>query len=336
MQLTEATHARLAQLGARGEAWARALPDLLRDLERRFHCSIEAPLEGGSAAFVARVRLREGAAAVLKLAVPAEVEAAVEAGGTTAVAGSDSFARELAVLTAAPAGAYVSVLAFDREHRALLFEALGPSLAGLELPIEARLEHLGHSLARGWMPASAAPSFAGCLPTCLEQVAWLGRLFAAAAADPACPCHPATVARARTFLERRRAAFELSRAVVIHADAHPQNVLASGASNSSTSTTAELSFKLIDPEGLLSTPEHDLAIPLREWNPRLLAAADPAATFVSWAQRIAAAAGGRDPIAIAEWAFLERVSSGLFLRSLGLVAESEPYLAAADRLRDSL
>ncbi len=328
MQLTGTTSARLAQLGARGEAWARALPALLRELEQLFHCSIEAPLEGGSAAFVARVQLRDGSSAVLKLAVPYDAEASASAGsGSPAI--SDSFSRELAVLTAAPAGAYASVLAFDREHRALLLEHLGPSLARLELPIEAQLEHLGRTLARAWIAPSAAPP----LPTCLDQVAWLDRLFAAAV-DPSCACHPATVARARALLERRAASFELARAVVIHADAHPHNVLTS--SNSRSPGCSERSFQLIDPEGLLSTPEHDLAIPLREWNEPLLAAVDISATFRSWADRIAAAAGGRDPIAIAEWAFLERVSSGLFLRSLGLVADSAPYLAAADRLRDSL
>ena len=117
-------------------------------------------------------------------------------------------------------------------------------------------------------------------------------------------------------------AFDPSRAVLIHGDAHPSNVL---------SSTGE-GFKLIDPEGLISMPEHDLGIPLRGWNDELLATRNPGAVAVSWVQRMARASGYGDVEGIWEWSFIERVTSGLFLLRLGLEAAAHTYLAAADRL----
>ena len=46
----------------------------------------------------------------------------------------------------------------------------------------------------------------------------------------------------------------------MHGDAHSWNTLEAGAGT----------FKLVDPEGLVSEPAHDLAVPMRELNEELL------------------------------------------------------------------
>ncbi len=304
MNLSGSTRARLEQLGARGVAWVRGLPERVRALEDRFACQVEEALDGGSAAFVSFARLRDGTRAVLKVAVPAEE------------GGPDPFDRELAVLAGANPEAYVALLAHDRERRAFLLESLGTPMARAGLAVEHQLDALGRTIALGWRKADAAPG----LPSGLDQIAWLEELLAADATHA-----PENAAAARALLERRRAAFDPARAVVIHGDAHPSNVLAASFTG----------WKMIDPEGLISTPEHDLGIPLREWNAELLTTGDPAATLAAWVRRMARAAGFPDVAAIWEWAFIERVTSGLFLRRLGLEAESAPYLAVADRLRSA-
>ncbi|WP_224362891.1 aminoglycoside phosphotransferase family protein [Hyalangium versicolor] len=307
MKLSAPTEARLSELGPRGEAWKRALPERLRALEETFGCELGEPLDGGSAAFVARVRRRDGTRAVLKVAVPHDGR------------GMDGFERELAILTSTRGGAYVEALAHDREHRAMLLEELGPPLERRGLSVERQVDVLGTTLARAWGNASAVPG----LPDGLHQADLLEEILDAPPETNDPSPHAETLELARTFLDRRRRAFDPSRAVLIHGDAHPSNVL---------SNTGE-DFKLIDPEGLLSMPEHDLGIPLRGWNDELLAANDPGAVAMSWVQRMARVSGRSDVAAIWEWSFIERVTSGLFLLRLGLVSEAHPYLVAADRLR---
>ena len=96
--------------------------------------------------------------------------------------------------------------------------------------------------------------------------------------------------------------------------------------NPSSTTTR---FKLIDPEGLISEPAHDLAIPLRGWTRELLDG-DALATMTRWCARMGAATDV-DPSAIWEWAFVERVSTGLLLMHLRDPSGRE-LLAVAQRL----
>ena len=108
--------------------------------------------------------------------------------------------------------------------------------------------------------------------------------------------------------------------MLIHGDAHPANVL--------EDPNEPGRFKLIDPDGMRSEPAHDLAIPLRDWTTELLAG-DPVALGLAWCARLGARAGV-DPRAIWEWAFLERVSTGLFMLSLHDPAGAT-LLAVADQ-----
>ena len=69
---------------------------------------------------------------------------------------------------------------------------------------------------------------------------------------------------------------------------------------------------------------------LRGWNEDLLAAHVAAVAF----QRCEAVSRrtGVDPESVWQWSYIERVSSGLFLRRLG----HRPFLEAADRLGNSV
>jgi streptomycin 6-kinase len=119
------------------------------------------------------------------------------------------------------------------------------------------------------------------------------------------PCPEGVVTRAEELARSRMAAYDATTAVLVHGDAHPSNVLEDGHGG----------FALIDPDGMRSEPAHDLAIPLRDWTEELLAA-EPVALGLAWCRRLGARAGV-DPGAIWEWAYVERVSTGLFLLDLG-------------------
>ena len=112
--------------------------------------------------------------------------------------------------------------------------------------------------------------------------------------------------------------------MLIHGDGHAGNILLKPGPDGGTS------FRLIDPEGLISEPAHDLGVALRDGNEELLAS-DIAAAAVERCRSVALLTGV-DGATIWQWAFIERVSTGLFLLRLGHRREAEAYLAVADRL----
>jgi len=116
--------------------------------------------------------------------------------------------------------------------------------------------------------------------------------------------------------------------VLIHGDAHAHNLLLKP-----DPAGGSTSFRLIDPEGLLSEPAHDLGVALRDRNEELLVGDTTAAATARFRQ--AALLTGVNGEAIWQWAFIERVSTGLFLFRLGHRQEARPYLAVADRLSAS-
>ena len=82
---------------------------------------------------------------------------------------------------------------------------------------------------------------------------------------------------------------------------------------------------------MLSEPAHDLAIPLRDWTDELLAG-DPKQLALEWCARLGELTDV-EPRAIWEWAFIERVSTGLFLVELGDPI-GLPFLEVAALLTD--
>ena len=100
------------------------------------------------------------------------------------------------------------------------------------------------------------------------------------------PCSARAVAAALACAERRVAAHDDERAVLVHGDVHQWNALRAGDG-----------FKLVDPDGVLAEPEYDLGILMRE-DPVELMAGDPRARARWLARRC-----GLDAAAIWEWAW---------------------------------
>ena len=105
--------------------------------------------------------------------------------------------------------------------------------------------------------------------------------------------------RALDLCGRRQAAFDPRRAVLVHGDAHGWNTVSDGAGG----------HKFVDPEGLWSEPEHDLAVPMREYNGPL--AAGDTSRLVRERAELLAGWCDVDPEAVWEWGYIERVSTGL-------------------------
>ena len=138
--------------------------------------------------------------------------------------------------------------AADDELGALLLERLGPSLHDLKVPIGQRHEILCSAAERVWRPAP------GCgLPTGAEKGRWLIEFITRTWDELDRPCSERAIDDALACAERRIAAHDDERALLVHGDVHEWNALESADG-----------FKLVDPDGLLAEPEYDLGILMRE------------------------------------------------------------------------
>jgi streptomycin 6-kinase len=308
MEITAPDPVRAKARLAGAEKWLAGLPTLVAELEREWSITAGRPYADATEAYVAEAILADGTPAALKLLVPRAGNAA---------------AHEITVLRLARGAGCVRLLRDDADRGALLLERLGPALVDAGLPIGRRLEILSDLARAVWRPAPGA-----ALPTGAEKGRWLidyiTRLAGPSAVTrtagpsvitrPGGPCAERTIAHAVACAERRIAAHDDKRAVLVHGDVHQWNTLRAGDG-----------WKLVDPDGLLAEPEYDLGVLMRE-DPVELMAGD-AWDRAHWL----AARTGTDATAIWEWGVVERVSTGLLLESLGMPVGAD-MLAAADEL----
>jgi streptomycin 6-kinase len=298
--------AKAKRLGAVGERWLVDLPDLVGDLERQWSITVGDALAGGTAAFVARARTAEALDVVLKLAIP-----------------EPEFAAQLRTLVDAGGRGYVRVLAHDVMRHAMLQEALGPAMTTLNMAPEHIIGTLCETLGHAWtvpMPVAAPILREDRKATQLADL--VGELWEALEE----PCSERVVAQALEFARRRAAAFDARRVVVVHGDPHPGNAL----QISTRRAGAESGFVFVDPEGFVADPAYDLGVVLRDWCPEILA--DRSMSRARDYCHLLATETGRDETAIWEWGYLERVSSGLYLLSLGAGELAQPFFDTAERL----
>ena len=293
-------------LGRQGEQWLAGLPDLIAGLERAWTITVGEPLAGGSASYVARARTATGQESVLKIAIP-----------------EYGFADQAHTIAGAQGRGYVRLLACDFEREALLLEALGPSLAELALPPERTLTILCQMLRQAWQ----TPRLGGLRVTpANEKAGRLARSVNRMWELLGHPCSERVVTQALRYAQRRAAAFDIERCVVVHGDPHPGNALQAPTPR----VGAEAGFVFVDPEGFLADPAYDLGVVLRDWCAQLLAG-DAVALARRYCQILSEQTGIKDTT-IWEWGFLERVSTGLYALEVGAEALGQPFLETAELL----
>jgi streptomycin 6-kinase len=267
-----------------GDRWLSTLPATIAALQDRWGITVGERLTGGTASYVARAITATGEPVVVKISVP----------------GVD-FGREVRTLRAAAGRGYVRLLAADLDRNAALLEPLGGSLSGSGLPPERQLAVLADLLPLAW----AVPPD-GLAPT--DKAAALAEFVGAFGRS-------AVVEEALRCAERRSAAYDPDRCVVVHGDAAAANVLRRLGDE----------WVFVDPDGFVGDPAYDRGVAVRDWCAELLAAADPRSLLRSYCLVL-----GGDPDATWDWGFLERVSTGLYIASLG--GDGGPHLDSAARL----
>lgn len=303
-----AVRAYAESLGAPGRLWLDSLPDAAKHQCREWGLRRGEVLPGGSRSYVCRVATADGGRAVLKLALPEPV-----------------LQTQMATLVAARGQGYVQVFAHDVGRGALLMESLGPPMEETVDDVPAVLNVLAGTLMQAW---EGTAELGQSLPEPPEHKAAgllaLVRDLAGTAQDPELR---AVVDQALRYARERLAARDPARQVLVHGDPHVGNLLPVEASRPG----AETGYVFVDPEGFRCEPEYDLGVALRGWNARLLASSGPQSELRAWCEQMARAAGA-EAEAVWQWAYLERVSTGLYLGHHGLPQLGAPFLEVARRL----
>ena len=291
------------RLGPVGRAWLEGLPALTAEVAEMWSITIGDSVGEGFTGLVLGATDANGTEVVLKLGIP------------DGLAGIPPFSHEIDVLVLADGPPYVRVLRHDYQRRAMLLERLGRPLGRLGLPVEAELDAIARTLPMGWRRVPGAALTKGD-----EKAAWLRRLVEGRWSSLGRPCSERTVELAVEYTHYREKAFDPDTALLIHGDAHPDNILETSPGSGT--------YALIDPAGLISEPAHDLAIPLRERSDDLVAG-DCVELLRTWCEALADATGV-DHVAIWQWAFIERVSTAFVFLSFGLDDDARKMLRVAD------
>jgi len=273
--------------GALGSAWLDSLFGVVADLAERWGLRLGSAFSGGTAAYVIAATRADGRECVLK--VPMLID------DTDRVA----FERSVLVHRLAEGRGCAELLAHDDDHHAMLVERLGPNLHDLGLATDMVLDAIADTLREFWRPVGPVVG----LPTGAEKAEWLARYIATTWEALDRPVERRVIDLAVDLCELRVGAFDADRSVLVHGDAHGWNTLVGDDGDDRGRC------KFVDPEGVISSREHDLAVPMREYNEPLLDG-DTARLVRDRAERLAVRCDA-DPDAVWEWGYIERVSTGL-------------------------
>lgn len=255
-------------------------------------------LDGGAWTPTLAVTRSDGIRGVLKIAEPGSLDVAAR------------------VMTSADGRGYARVLAWDAGRGALLTERLGSSLWD-EAPGLGKQGPLIVSLLRdAWrVPLSCGKPYDGKADGLLAILADLGPRYGTA--------HPRAISQAVQFAEELASSERPE--VVCHGDPHAGNVL-----------RRDPGWALIDPDGFVGERSYDVGVVLRDAcreiaNAEASTPGSGAAMLRHECQRLAGMADV-DAERVWRWAFVERVTTGLYLRWHGYPEAAATFLDTAELL----
>lgn len=223
---------------------------------------------------------------------------------------------EARVMRAADGHGYARVLAWDPARGALLTERLGDSLWSESRHVAQQAELVLPLLEQAWaVPLPLGLRGLGKGTSRAGILSGLGERYGGA--------HREALALARTYAAGLAATEQAE--VVCHGDPHPGNVMRRGPG-----------WALIDPDGFVGERAYDVGVTLRDacWEVFAAEQAQPGSA-ASWLRDECDGLADRaevDRERVWRWAFVERVSTGLFLHWHGHAQEAQTFLGSASLL----
>lgn len=219
-------------LGEKGECWLNNLSSIILELEEMWNVKVKEVIDGGSHALVCVVDDEDK---VLKIEIPDVSE--------------DEFMMSVRALRMAKGNGYVKLYAYHKEYRALLLERLGQTLNSMNYSVEKQIEILCNALKQTWqMPVTET------LKNGVESLYWFENYIENTNNKLGKPCSVEVIKQVNKFLSNRKNNIKIEDFVLVHGDAHNNNML-----------QYKDGFKLIDPDGLLFEKAYDLGVLMREW-----------------------------------------------------------------------
>ena len=271
---------------------------VVRSVCQEWGLTVERWLAGGAGTPPLAVRRADGSAAVLKIAEPGALDVSVR------------------VLRAGGGHGYARVLAWESETGALLLERLGHDLGNESSTLGGQAQVLVPLLREAWrVPLTCGHPFQSKASDLLAILADLGPRYGIQHED---------VLIVATEYAKELAASEMAE-VVCHGDPHARNVLRRGEG-----------WALIDPDGFVGERAYDLGVVMRDAC-REIADAEKlqlgsARPMLREQCRRLAEPVNVDPERVWRWGFVERVTTGLYLRWHGHARESATFIDTATLL----
>jgi streptomycin 6-kinase len=298
-RLQPMTRERVATLGRAGAEWHAGLGRVLDDLAGTWELTWRRALPGGSASYVASATTRYGEPRVVKVLAP-----------------EPDLADEARVLAPARGRGYVRLHDHDGERRALLLERAGPALVLRGWSPERQLTALLDTLRQAWTAVDLPPAVGE-----EDKAVSLARLVRDLDERLGRPVDRDVLRAALDHAETL--AGWTGPTVTVHGDPHPGNALRAPDGRGS-------GWLFVDPDGFRADPAYDVGVALRDWSSHLRGP-DARTILRAWCGD-AAQRTGLDPHRVWAWAFLERVSTGLYVCSIGARAVARPFLDSATAL----
>jgi streptomycin 6-kinase len=247
---------------------------------------------------VLAVTTAHGTQAVLKIAEPGTLDVPVR------------------VMRAADGQGYARVLAWEAPRGAVLVERLGATLWEQTAALAEQATVVVPLLQQVWrVPVHCGKAFEGKASGLLQILAGLGPRYGSG--------QPAALRLATLFASEL--AVDERPEVVCHGDPHGGNVLrrADG-------------WAFIDPDGFVGERAYDLGVVLRDACAEIeaaeVAATGSGATLLAQLCRALCELAAVDADRVWRWAFVERVTTGLYLAWFGYADESARFLRTAETI----
>jgi len=261
--------------GQRGAEWLAQLPSIITVCEQRWALTSQAPLQNVSYNYVAPAVRADGTAVMLKIGFP-----------------NPELYSEIDALQVYDGRGAVQLLDIDRQHAALLLEALRPGLPLLSVCDDSEATRVAASVMRRlWRAVERNHAFASAADWAMGFQR-LRRQFDGETG----PLPKALVMKAEGLFRELLLSSEPQ--VLLHGDLHHGNIL----------SAEREPWLSIDPKGIVGEPAYDAATLLRSCTPIMLAHRRPS-NLLSERAAILSAELGFDRTRLLSWGLAQAVLS---------------------------